>query len=150
MISDREFWTPILQDADVSRFCLRNMATVDDFLEWITLDNVHPLRKTNGGFVFVDIAPNAQEVHVSFLPEERGKPIAAAFRETFLQKMQEKELIVAHEWEDNWRSKPPRSYGFVPDGVFNKSIVGVRCKRWVLTRDAWERSPVFRKLKCHS
>ncbi len=143
------FWHDIITHQEVEPFVLRGLASVDEFYDWLESPGVTEIRYDGGGFVFVE-KEGYEEIHVAFLPEYWGRPLALAFRDCFMRKMQQAETIVAHEWEDNWRSRPPRSYGFVPDGVFIDSNIGARCKRWVLTRDAWMRSPVFRKIECHS
>lgn len=140
----RKHWTPVLEHPDVEPFVLRGLGTVDDFLDWIKQDDVTEYRYPGGGFVFVD-KPDGLEIHVAFLPDFWGRPLAISFRNVFTKVMALGKTVVAHEWEDNWRSKPPRSYGFVEDGVFKSTDFGVSCKRWFLTPEAWYNSPVGRK-----
>lgn len=140
----REHWQPVLMHPQVEPFVLRGVGTVEDFLEWLERDDVHEYQYPGGGFVFMD-KPEGQEIHVAFLPEYWGRKLAASFRDMFGKKMGEGVTVIAHEWADNWRSKPPASYGFKEDGVFEDTVFGVACKRWFLTPEAWYKSPVGRK-----
>jgi hypothetical protein len=139
-----DHWHDVVTHKDVEPFVLRGLASYDDFKAWLMTDGVTEYRYPGGGFVFVD-KPDGVEIHVAFLPDFWGRSLAMSFRDVFQKVMAGGRNIIAHEWADNWRSMPPRSYGFVEDGVFENTEFGVACKRWVLTPETWYRSPVGRK-----
>lgn len=123
---------------------LAGMASVDEFLEWLSRPEVHEERYEGGGLVFVE-KDGGQEVHVAFLPEFWGRPVALAFRDCFSRKMKEIEVVFAGEQENHWRTRPPISHGWQVLEDYAPSVLPVRTRRWMLTRDAWNNSPVGRK-----
>lgn len=123
---------------------LAGLGTVDDFLWWLDQPGVHEERAEGGGFVFVE-KDEGVEVHVAFVPETWGRVVAHAFRQTFFRKMQEVETVIANEQEGEWRTRPPLSHGWIAVEDFKDSILPRRTRKWILTRDAWYRSPVGRK-----
>lgn len=145
MTDARSFWTPILTHAEVEPHVLMGLAGVDEFLWWLGQTGVREYRYEDGGFVTVDKGDET-EIHVAFLPSQWGRPLAMAFRDFFSRMMDAGHTLVAREQEGHWRSRPPASYGWRQDGVFEKSILPVRLRRWVLTRDDWLRSAVGRKI----
>jgi len=144
VISPREFWTPILTHPDVEPMVLAGMGTVDDFLWWIDQPGVHEERYEGGGLVYVD-KEDAQEVHVAFLPSAWGRSVAMSFREIFSRKMKDIRVVIANEQEGMWRTRPPLSHGWVAVEEFKDSVLPRRTRKWILTQDAWYRSPVGRK-----
>lgn len=140
----REFWTPILTDPAVERLSLCGMGTVDDFLAWMDSANVTEYRYRNGGLVFVNKG-DFDEVHVAFRPSEWGRSVALAFRDCFARKMRDGRPVVAGEQEGEWRTKPPISHGWAVLNEFEGSVLPRRVRRWILTLDAWQDSPVGRK-----
>lgn len=144
MISDRDFWTPILSEPEVSRLSLCGMASIDDFLWFLSLPQVRQERYANGGLVFVD-KTDFDEVHVAFLPEAWGREVAMCFRDCFARTMKRARPIIAGEQEGEWRTKPPITHGWKVLNDFEKSVLPRRVRRWILTQDAWNNSPVGRK-----
>lgn len=140
----REFWTPILSRQEVERLSLCGMGTIDDFLWWLDQPGVSEERYEGGGLVFVDKG-EYDEVHVAFEPEQWGRPVALAFRDCFARRMKQGKPIVAGEQEGEWRTKPPISHGWKVLSDFEGSVLPRRVRRWILTRDAWNNSPVGRK-----
>lgn len=144
MISDRDFWTPILEDEQASRLALCGMASIDDFLWFLTLPNVSQHRYDGGGIVFVNKG-SYDEVHVAFHPSKWGRHVAMCFRDCFAKKMKSGVPVVAGEQEGEWRTKPPITHGWKVIGSFEKSVLPRRVRQWILTQDAWNNSPVGRK-----
>lgn len=144
-MSPAEFWGPVLSHPDVEPMVLAGLASAEDVTDWIGAGGAHEERYEGGGLLFVD-KPEGQEVHVAFRPEYWGRPVALAFRDCFARKMREVEVVYANEQEGHWRTRPPISHGWQVLEDYKPSVLLVRTRRWMLTRDAWNNSPVGRKL----
>lgn len=140
----RSFWTPILTHPDIEPRVLMGMATVDEFLDWIDGEGVTEERHDGGGLVYVE-KEDGVEVHVAFLPGRWGRYVACVLAKSFGEKMRQGQTLIAREQEGYYRSRPPRSHGWIAVEEFQKSPLPVRLRRWILTPDAWYRSPVGRK-----
>lgn len=105
------------------------------------------LRSENGGCIFVirDPLGLTAEMHTMFRPEGWGREVATAGRRFMAEMFGRVSLILTHEQEGNWRSRPPRSHGWVAAGEFMEVGLPRRLRLWVLTRDAWMKSSVGRK-----
>ena len=145
-MTPREFWTPIVEHPSVEPYSLCGMATIEDFLWWLDLPEVHEERGDMGGLVFVDKG-SFHELHAAFLPEAWGRKVAESIRPMIARKMLEIEEIQLGEQEGVWRTRPPLSHGWKPVGEYEESALPRRLKRWRLTRDAWYSSPVGRKFR---
>lgn len=98
---------------------------------------VRVFQSDHGGYFLAQLDPLARvwELHAAFKPEgwgrEANRTLKAALRDLGAW-----DVVLATEVEGNWRSRPPKSFGFRPsapsDGQF---------RTWILTRDAWDRSP---------
>lgn len=139
-----QFWGPVVTHPDVEPMVLAGLATLDEFLDWLEDPRVHEERYEGGGLVFVD-KEEGQEVHVAFHPNYWGRNVALAFRDCFSRKMKEVDVVFAGEQEGYWRSRPPISHGWQVLEDFMPSVLPRRTRRWMLTRDAWNNSPVGRK-----
>lgn len=143
-MTDAEFWTPVLSDPDVERLSMCGMGSIEDFLWWLSLPNVRQERYDKGGLVFVDKG-DFDEVHVAFLPSAWGREVAMCFRDCFSRVMRAGKPVVAGEQEGEWRTKPPITHGWKVLEEFEDSVLPRRVRRWILTLDAWNNSPVGRK-----
>lgn len=105
-----------------------------------------PLASDNGGFVFcrMDQIGVSLELHTLYRPAGWGREVARAGKEALEWVFRTFQVIVTHQVEDNRLSQPPRSFGFVQAGEYQKSPVGA-IRAWVLTRAAWEASPAHRR-----
>lgn len=106
--------------------------------------SVTPLRSENGGFIFakLDGAARVYELHTLYLPEGWGREVNAAAKLAFAWMFREgAQVIVTYEISGWKKSQPPLSFGFKAAGDFAPAY-GKSLKAWVLTRDAWDNSPV--------
>ena len=102
-----------------------------------------PLASENGGFFFgqMDGLGLVAELHTLYRPAGWGREVAMAGREALERVFATFHVVVTYEVKGNARSRPPRSFGFVMAGDWQETSAGVlRC--WVLTRAAWDASPV--------
>ena len=104
-------------------------------------DRVRPLRSRNGGYLFVqmDALGRVHDLHAAYRPEGRGREAHDALIEAL--RALDWALIHVTEAEENPASRPPRSFGFRPVEPLTAGF-----RTWVLTREAWERSPAFRRV----
>lgn len=82
-----------------------------------------------------------------YLPQGWGREVLGAAKEAFeLIFAAGAQLVTTYEVEGWWRSRPPRSFGFVRAGDFQAvPELGVALSTWVLTSDAWGKSPARRR-----
>ncbi len=112
-----------------------------------------PLASDNGGFLFcrMDRIGMVVELHTLYRPAGWGREVFRAAQEAcewILGAPGGHQIIVTYEMETNAHSQPPRSFGFVRAGEWQKTPVG-SLRAWVLTRAAWESSPAHRRfIKC--
>lgn len=112
-------------------------------LGFLTSDRVTPLASANGGYFFVRIdgLGRVYDLHAAFKPAGWGKEASATLKAS-LRLLTGWQAISVSEVEGNWRSRPPRSFGFSPAGGFSGGY-----RSWILTRDAWEASPARRRME---
>jgi hypothetical protein len=113
--------------------------------------DVLPLASDNGGYFFgrLDGLGLVLELHSLFRPAGWGREAAATGKEALMSVFRTAQVITTYEVHGNPRSRPPRSYGFVRAGDWQTTRAGT-LRLWVLTRAAWESSPVFRRHKHHA
>jgi hypothetical protein len=108
--------------------------------------NILPFAAEHGGFLFarLDVMGFTAEVHTLFTPEGWGREAVKAGIEAlgavFTLGFQ---TIVTWEVAGNPRSKAPRRMGWVQAGDWRSTPIG-EARQWVLTRHAFEASPVWR------
>lgn len=102
-----------------------------------------PLACEHGGFIFVrlDALGRVLDLHAAFKPSGWGR-VANHHLKACLAHLVGWDLITATEVEGNWRSRPPKSFGFRPAGP-----VAAGFRTWVLTRAGWEASPARRRME---
>lgn len=112
-------------------------------LGFLSSDRVTPLASENGGYFFVRIDGLGRvfDLHAAFKPAGWGKEASATLKAS-LRLLMGWQVISVSEVEDNWRSRPPRSFGFRPAGGFSGGY-----RSWILTREAWEASPARRRME---
>lgn len=95
----------------------------------------------HGGYMFHGRCSlgRAYDLHAAFAPEGWGREANAVLKRA-LRELDGWDIITATEVDGNWRSRPPRSFGFRPAGPMRD---GFRVHH--LTRTAWEQSPAFRR-----
>jgi hypothetical protein len=143
---DPAFWREIVSHPMVNPHVL--MGFDFDIGELATRESVMPLAAEHGGFLFckLDGLGFVYELHSMFTPEGWGKEVARAGKEA-LDTMfgAGAGVIVTVETHDG--KAPPRSFGWKPSSPFTPTMVG-EARSWVLTREAWEASPAFRRRSC--
>lgn len=117
-----------------------------DSPDWWTPLLAHPsvrvIEGEHGGYFLAQMDPlgRVYELHAAITPEGWGKA-ASDLLKGALSDLAGWDVVLACEVEGNWRSRPPKSFGFRPTGPFQGQF-----RTWVLTRDAWERSPARRRM----
>jgi hypothetical protein len=101
-----------------------------------------PLACSSGGYFLVrsDLNPAVWDLHAAFRPEGWGKVAHDALQAVL--SLGGWDLITVSEVAGNWRSRPPRSFGFRP-----AAQMGAETRTWILTRNAWEQSPAYRRME---
>ena len=109
-----------------------------------------PFASENGGVLFVglDALGMVREMHTMYRPEGWGREVAINGKSFVQEVFQTASLIMTHEQEGNWKSRPPLSHGWKPSGDYCDIGLSCRLRLWVLTKDAWIASPVGRKMQC--
>jgi hypothetical protein len=113
--------------------------------------DVLPLASSNGGYFFrpLDNLGLILELHSLFRPAGWGREAAATGREALAWVFHTAQVVTTCEVEGNRHSRPPRSYGFARAGDWQVTAAGT-LRPWVLTRAAWESSPVCRRHTHHA
>ena len=109
-----------------------------------------PLASDNGGWFIgaMDGLGLVGEIHAIYRPAGWGREAAQAGKEAMDWAFRVFQVLVVHEIESNPHSRPAISAGFVLAGDWQHTAVG-KIRMWVLTRAAWETSPMHRRMKCH-
>lgn len=114
-------------------------------MDWGFVANpaVTPLATDDGGYLFVRMDPLARvfDLHAAFRPSGWGKVAAQALKAS-LRLLTGWDVVCATEVAGNWRSRPPRSFGFRPAGPMAGGF-----RTWVLTRERWEASPARARME---
>jgi hypothetical protein len=139
---DARFWVCVSEHPSVKPTTKLDPDSWPDFL---ARADVRPMALEHGGHLFaaMDCLGRAWELHSLFTPDGWGAEVNLALKQA-LGSLGDWDLIVTHEVAGWWRSQPPRSYGFRPAGAFHGSAIG-ELRTWILTRAAWEASPVHRR-----
>lgn len=139
-----EYWTPIMTHPQVEPHTLMGLASIEDFADFLSRDDVEEERWPGGGMVYVNKV-DVTELHIAFLPDQWGRPVAGYLARSEQRKASQGVTIVAREQEGYWRSRPPRSHGWKVNGEFEETTHPKRLRQWILTPDAWYASAVGRK-----
>lgn len=147
---DPQFWIDVAEHPAVAPHVLfgHSGLLVGDIVQD---ERVVPFRSEHGGYLFVklDGLGRVYELHSLFTPEGWGREALQAAKHAFSAIMKTAALVVTYEVEGNWRSRPPKSFGFAPAGDFTDSPeLGLPVRTWTLTHQAWIASPVWRR-QCH-
>lgn len=142
---DPDFWNEVASHPEVGPHV--SLGTRIDVGQIAQSPLVTPFRHDHGGFLLVrlDAMGRTYELHTMFKPEAWGRAVNVAAKAMFRQMFAHADVIVTHEVEGWWRSRPPKSFGFVRAGDFRQTPFGVSLSTWVLTKAAWEASPAARR-----
>lgn len=146
-VTDRQFWIDVAEHPAVAPHVLFGLSglAIGDVIEH---PSVQTFRAEHGGYLFVklDGLGRVFELHSMFTPEGWGREALLTAKAAFASIFETASLVVTYEVSGNWRSRPPKSFGFTPAGEFADSPqIGLPCRTWVLTSEAWNASPARRR-----
>lgn len=143
---DPVFWGRIFRDPDVVPTLFGQAP--ESVIALLQNPSVMPLATEHGGFMFISRCGFGRvwELHTAYTREGWGREVhragKAALRRMFADGAQ---IIFTHEQIESWRTRPPKSFGFRPEGEPFAHEFGV-FRLWLLTREAWEASPACARL----
>ena len=142
---DPAFWRGILAHPGVSHV----MRGIDPgaALDAVILNStVQPVASEHGGWLFVQMDPFGRvfDLHAAFTPEGLGREAVEALK--YGLNTLDPDCCFVFEVDDEPRSKPPLSFGFRKAGEPHMVPFFGMMTTWVLTREAWEASPVRRRM----
>lgn len=146
---DVAFWDRIANHPEVAPHIFMNREP--ETLAPLVLNPLaRPYASENGGVIFspVDHLGFVVEMHTLYQPEGWGREVAISGKAFVQDVFRTASLILTHEQEGHWRSRPPRSHGWLACGEFKDVGMGCRLKLWTLSREAWSASHAGRKMQC--
>lgn len=137
---DPAFWRAVVSHPAVEGALLGHNP---DFLDGLIANPaVLPLASKHGGLVFVgrDAFGKVYELHSMFTPEGWGREVSACAKQAFERIFDAgADLVFTHEQVGQWRTRPPKSFGFVTMGEPFEHELG--CFRlWGLSALNWQKS----------
>lgn len=138
------FWDWVCSDPAVSETLMG--ATADQVGTLAGLPQTLPLASEHGGFLFIaiDSLHRVYELHTLYRQEGWGREVHGAGKAALTRLFETGcEILTTYEVEGHWRSRPPKTFGFVPAGEFFPTPFG-NLKTWFLTRSGWTSSPAGR------
>lgn len=143
---DPAFWVGVASHPEVAKTL--HGATPQQVADLAVLERTLPLASEHGGFLFVqlDSLGRLYELHTLFTPEGWGREVNRAGKDALQIVFKTAQAVTTYETAD-WRSRPPKSFGFRPCGAFAPSPYG-DLRTWIVTKDAWEASPAGRSRQC--
>lgn len=146
LVEDRDpaFWRWVADHPDVQASGVIGGPGLMESL--VAREDITPLRGEHGGFLFVCLG-DTYDLHAIFRPEGWGWETNRLLKQALVMIFDRgTSQITVSEVGGNWRSRPPRSFGFRPMGDFTFSH-GFALRPWTLTRAAWESSPARRRME---
>jgi hypothetical protein len=130
------FWRDVALHPDVQPHVSLGL-DVDWWTPLLAHPSVKAFESQNGGYFFAQLDPLGRvwELHAAFKPAGWGREASQTLKAA-LRDLRGWDVVMASEVAGNWRSRPPKSFGFRPTAPFEGQF-----RTWILTRDAWERSP---------
>lgn len=145
---DPDWWRALASSPDV----VEAMPDIDpDFVAAAVLDPViTPWASQNGGLLFArtDAIGLVQDMHAIFRSEGRGREANAAMKAAIAAMFERGARTITVTQTQSPMSRPPLSYGFriAPHRrPTTQATEAGAVAIWVLTIDAWRRSPVHRR-----
>lgn len=149
---DPSFWLEVATHPEVAPRILRGQDPAW-LANLVRSPLVAPIAAPHGGFLFrqLDGLAFTYELHTLFTPEGWGREVAQAARQAFDHVFESGAHIVhTLEQTDWWRSRPPKTHGWRPCAPGRETPFGPM-RAWMLTADAWNASPVGRRVaECRS
>lgn len=141
---DPVFWRAVADHPAVAKV---KMGLPLDIEAIVAHERVTPLASENGGFLFLELDGFGRvvELHTLYRPEGWGREVLFAAKEAFSRIFETAMICTTYETGDR-QSRPPLSMGWRSVGGFKDSPIGP-LRTWILTKDAWEASPSWRR-KC--
>lgn len=141
------FWLNVALHPAVEPHVLQG-APPDTLADLVRHPTTFPVAAEHGGFLFVWMDGTTFELHTMFTPDGWGREVAEAAREAlpwlFSQQDRPCDTLTTYEQQDYYRSRPPRSFGWLPTSDFAETHIGY-VRTWAVTRDQWEASPVRKR-----
>ena len=146
---DAEFWDGVANHPEVAPHIFMGMEPTSLAPILDNPDNL-PMRSEHGGLIFTAAGSfgMVRELHTLYTPEGWGREVAMNAKHFMREAFKDCQIIVTQEQEGNWRSVPPKSHGWKSVGEYCYVGMPVRLKLWMLTKEAFDASPVGRKLQC--
>ena len=146
---DPRFWDAIAALPEVSPWVFAGTRPAS-LAPIVSSDRATPLASENGGVIFwcLDQIGFVLEMHTLYRPDGWGREVALNGRAFMAEGFRNASLIITHEQEGNWRSRPPKSHGWTACGDFRDAGFPHRLRLWSLTRESWQASPVGRRVEC--
>ena len=138
---DLQFWRGLLCDPDVAPALFGQGPSL--ILDLLENPAVLPLATRNGALLFVSRCGFGKvfELHSFYRRAGWGREVLLAAKACFRRLFDEGAcLVFTHEIVGQWRTRPPKSFGFRPMGEPFENEFGV-FRMWALTADAWAASP---------
>jgi hypothetical protein len=143
---DPAFWRGVLNDAAVAPTLFGR--PVEAVIEVVQNPAVVPLATENGGLIFIGRCGFGRvfELHTAYRPAGWGREVHSAAKAAFARIFESAELVFTHEQLGQWRTRPPRSFGFEALGSPFENEFG-RFQLWMLTRARWAASPAQARMQ---
>lgn len=141
---DPAFWRWVTQSPEVQSQPLMG----GDISTLLQNQFVTPLASANGGYLFgrMDGLGRVFELHAMFRREGWGREALTTLKAALVHI--DADVILATEIDGNWRSRPPKSFGFTTAADFAPTPYGPQARTWILTRERWTASPAYRRHQC--
>lgn len=134
------FWRPITDHPDIKHNL--DLGTGIDWLPTVIQNpDVLPFASEHGGYFLHRLTDGLWDLHAAYQPEGWGREANQTLK-AVLGRLPNWQIVTASEVGGNWRSRPPKSFGFRPAGPFEGWS-----RTWFLTRTAWEASPARRRME---
>lgn len=136
-----DFWRSVAEHPQVKPHVSLGL-DVDWWTPLLNHPAVRVIEGAHGGYFLAQLDPlgRVYELHAAITPEGWGRA-AGELLKGALTSLAAWDVILVSEVAGNWRSRPPKSFGFRPAGPFEGQF-----RTWVLTRHAWESSPARRRM----
>lgn len=144
---DVSFWDSIASHPEVGPSIFLGIEPVS-LAPLVEPEDHLPMASENGGLIFspVDHLGMIYEMHTLYKPEGWGREVAIFSRLAIDEAFNRASIIVTHEQEGNWRSKPPRSHCWQSSDDYRDVGLPVRLRMWYLTKERWLSSPSRKKI----